>query len=65
MVEHAPERGDEPYYGPLGFSRVRRGQIEMPRPVDLDRILACELKPGAVAALRGMLDHEDRVRVAV
>ena len=57
--------GDEPYYGPLGFSRVRRGQIEMPRPVDLDRILACELKPGAVAALRGMLDHEDRVRVAV
>jgi len=57
--------GDEPYYGPLGFSRVRRGQIEMPRPVDLGRILACELKPGAVAALRGMLDHEDRVRVAV
>jgi predicted N-acetyltransferase YhbS len=55
--------GDEPYYGPLGFKRVPRGQIEMPRPVDLDRILAVELKPGAVAALRGMLDHEDRVRM--
>jgi predicted N-acetyltransferase YhbS len=53
--------GDEPYYGPLGFRRIPRGQIEMPRPVDLDRILAVELKPGAVVTLRGMLDHEDRV----
>ena len=41
--------GDEPYYGPLGFKRVPRGQISMPRPVDLDRILAVEIKPGAVA----------------
>jgi predicted N-acetyltransferase YhbS len=55
--------GDEPYYGPLGFKRVPRGQIEMPRPVDLDRILAIDLKPGAVAALKGMLDHEDRAKV--
>ena len=29
--------GDEPYYGPLGFTRVPRGQISMPRPVDLAR----------------------------
>ena len=55
--------GDEPYYGPLGFKKVPRGQLSMPRPVDLDRILAVELKPGAVAALKGMVDHEDRVRV--
>lgn len=55
--------GDEPYYGPLGFVRVPRGQIAMPRPVDLGRILAAELKPGTVAGLKGMLDHEDRVRV--
>lgn len=55
--------GDEPYYGPLGFVRVPRGQIAMPRPVDLNRILAVELKPGAVAALKGMMDHEDQVRV--
>jgi hypothetical protein len=33
----------------------------MPRPVDLDRILAVELEPGALAALQGMVDHEDRV----
>ena len=53
--------GDEPYYGPLGFGRVPRGQLSMPRPVDLDRILAVELKPGALAKLKGMADHEDRV----
>lgn len=55
--------GDEPYYGPLGFKKIRRGQLSMPRPVDLDRILVAELKPGAAAALQGMVDHEDRVRV--
>ena len=54
--------GDEPYYGPLGFKKVPRGQLAMPRPVDLERILAVELKPGAVAALKGMVDHEDLVR---
>jgi predicted N-acetyltransferase YhbS len=54
--------GDESYYGPLGFDRVPRGQLSMPRPVDLDRILAVELKPGALAKLKGMVDHEDRVR---
>ena len=41
--------GDEPYYGPLGFKRVPRGQVSMPRPVDLDRILAVEIEPGALA----------------
>jgi predicted N-acetyltransferase YhbS len=55
--------GDEPYYGPLGFKRVPRGQIAMPRPVDLNRILAVEIMAGAVAALQGMMDHEDVVRV--
>lgn len=54
--------GDEPYYGPLGFRKVRRGQLSMPRPVDLYRILAVELEAGGVAALQGMLDHEDRLR---
>lgn len=53
--------GDEPYYGPLGFSRIPRGQIAMPRPVDLDRLLAVEFVDGAVARLAGMLDHEDRI----
>lgn len=53
--------GDEPYYGPLGFKRITPGQVSMPRPVDLDRLLAVEIAAGAVARLTGMVDHEDRV----
>lgn len=49
--------GDEPYYGPLGFARIPRGQIEMPRPVDLNRLLAHEIVPGAVAELTGEVCH--------
>ena len=56
--------GDEPYYGPLGFRRIPRGQVSMPRPVDLDRILAVEIKPGAVARLTGEICHADRAKVA-
>ena len=55
--------GDEPYYGPLGFSRIPKGQVALPRPVDLNRLLACELKPGALARLGGMLEHVDVARV--
>ena len=54
--------GDEPYYGPLGFKRIPRGQVSMPRPVDLDRILAVEIKPGAVARLAGEIGHADRAK---
>jgi predicted N-acetyltransferase YhbS len=54
--------GDEPYYGPLGFTRIPRGQMSMPRPVDLDRILVHEIVPGAVARLTGMVHHADAVR---
>jgi len=53
--------GDEPYYGPLGFTRIPRGQVTMPRPVDYDRVLAHEIAPGAVAALAGMVHHADAV----
>jgi predicted N-acetyltransferase YhbS len=53
--------GDEPYYGPLGFTRIPRGQIAMPRPVDYDRVLAHEIKRGAVAELTGMVHHADAV----
>ena len=37
--------GDEPYYGPLGFKQIPRGQISMPRPVDLDRLLRSKSCP--------------------
>lgn len=51
--------GDEPYYGPLGFSRIPRGQITMPRPVDPDRLMVAELTAGAAAALSGEVAHAD------
>lgn len=53
--------GDEPYYGPLGFRLIPRGQITMPRPVDLNRLLAVEFQPGAVAALNGDVLHVDQI----
>ncbi|MFK0690261.1 GNAT family N-acetyltransferase, partial [Mesorhizobium sp. IMUNJ 23033] len=56
--------GDEPYYGPLGFTRIPRGQISMPRPVDLDRLLSHEIVPGAVARLSGEVCHADVARVS-
>ena len=45
--------GDEPYYGRLGFQRVPRGRIELPGPVDPERVLACELQPGALEGVSG------------
>jgi predicted N-acetyltransferase YhbS len=47
--------GDEPYYAPFGFKPLRRGRVKMPGPVDPARLLAAELRPGAVAALSGMV----------
>jgi predicted N-acetyltransferase YhbS len=56
--------GDEPYYGPLGFKRIPRGQISMPRPVDFDRLLSHEIAAGAVARLVGEVCHADQARIA-
>ncbi len=51
--------GDEPYYGPLGFKRIPRGRITMPRPVDYDRLLIHEIAEGALEALEGEMQHAD------
>jgi predicted N-acetyltransferase YhbS len=48
--------GDEPYYARLGFRRVPRGQILLPGPVDPDRLLAVELRPGALRDYAGALE---------
>jgi predicted N-acetyltransferase YhbS len=45
--------GDEPYYGPLGFARIRKGQVTMPGPVDPARMLVAELVPGAFEGVAG------------
>ena len=46
--------GDEPYYGRFGFRRVTLGQIELPGPADPARVLALELRDGALAAAKGL-----------
>lgn len=38
--------GDEPYYGRMGFRIVPPGRLQMPGPVDPQRLLYCELEPG-------------------
>lgn len=49
--------GDEPYYGPLGFARLPRGQLAFPRPVDQNRVLIYEIVPGAGRRLAGEVRH--------
>jgi predicted N-acetyltransferase YhbS len=48
--------GDEPYYARLGFRRLPRGRIVLPGPVDPDRLLVAELRPGAVQDFSGPLE---------
>jgi predicted N-acetyltransferase YhbS len=45
--------GDEPYYGPLGFTRLAPGAITLPAPVDPMRVLVAGLQPGALDGLAG------------
>jgi predicted N-acetyltransferase YhbS len=45
--------GDEPYYARMGFQRAPKGQISLPGPVDPERLLYCELVPGALATSNG------------
>ncbi len=45
--------GDHAYYKPFGFKQVNPMQIIMPRPVDVGRVLACELREGALSRAKG------------
>lgn len=47
--------GDEPYYARLGFVRVPPGRICLPGPVDPRRLLAAELRDGALSDFSGAL----------
>jgi predicted N-acetyltransferase YhbS len=47
--------GDEPYYARVGFKKIPFGQIELPGPVDLDRLLYLELTPGSLILAKGLV----------
>ena len=58
--------GDEPYYSKVGFKMLPKGLIDLPGPVNPDRFLYLELKPGALDGVSGMAQvpvvQESRVR---
>lgn len=47
--------GDLPYYARMGFARVPAGQITLPGPVAPERLLARELREGALAGYTGLV----------
>jgi predicted N-acetyltransferase YhbS len=47
--------GDAPYYARFGFSSEKTGALWLPGPYERHRLLACELKPGALDGARGLI----------
>jgi predicted N-acetyltransferase YhbS len=47
--------GDAAYYGRFGFSAAVTGALWMPGRYERDRLLALELRPGALAGARGLI----------
>ena len=47
--------GDAAYYGRFGFTAERTGALWMPGRFERDRLLALELRPGALGGARGMI----------
>ena len=47
--------GDAPYYARFGFTRAHTRGLQLPGPVEDDRFLGLELKPGALAPADGLV----------
>jgi predicted N-acetyltransferase YhbS len=47
--------GDAPYYGRLGFSALKTGELSLPGPFERDRLLGLELREGALDGAWGMI----------
>jgi predicted N-acetyltransferase YhbS len=47
--------GDPEYYKRVGFSQVEPGLLTMPGPVDINRLMWLELKPGALNDVSGLI----------
>jgi predicted N-acetyltransferase YhbS len=45
--------GDQPFFGPLGFSAEPAVDVRMPGPVDQRRVMVRALVPGAARDLKG------------
>ena len=47
--------GDAAYYDRFGFLAAKTGALRMPGPYQRDRLLACELMPGALLGAGGLI----------
>jgi predicted N-acetyltransferase YhbS len=47
--------GDAPYYGRFGFSALKASELALPGPFERDRLLALELREGALDGAAGMI----------
>jgi predicted N-acetyltransferase YhbS len=47
--------GDAPYYSRFGFSAAKTGSLWLPGHFERERLLACELMPGALDGARGLI----------
>jgi predicted N-acetyltransferase YhbS len=47
--------GDAAYYGRFGFTAASTGELWMPGRFQRERLLALELRPGALAGARGLI----------
>ena len=52
--------GDAPYYSRFGFSAAKTGALWMPGPFERHRLLALELKPGALDGATGLIAASGR-----
>jgi predicted N-acetyltransferase YhbS len=48
-------RGDAAYYSRFGFSTEKTGKLDLPGPFERERLLAVELRAGALDDARGMI----------
>ena len=47
--------GDAPYYSRFGFSALRTDSLSLPGPFERDRLLAVELRAGALEDASGLI----------
>ncbi|MDR3463155.1 MAG: N-acetyltransferase [Beijerinckiaceae bacterium] len=57
--------GDAPYYARFGFKREPVRGLRLPGPVETERFLGLELRPGAFAAAKGLVRGTGPASIAV
>ena len=56
--------GDAPYYARFGFSSAKTSELALPGPFERDRLLALELRQGALDGASGMIAPTGALKAA-